>query len=134
MGLPAPENYFFQISFILQGTIEKSSSGDHENFLGSGPLPGKWPPIIFDVRSQGSPRQHLQSAFYFNGRNSVNIADICTQFDTGTQNDVSETDLLSDLISAKSKMAAAAILKFTLAALTRPISHVFAQNFARASK
>ena len=37
------------------------------------------------------------SNVYFNGHNSVNIADIFTKFDKGTHNDVPETDLPSDL-------------------------------------
>ena len=39
-----------------------------------------------------------------------------------------------NLHSTKSKMAAAAIMKFTLPAITRPLLHVFVRNFARELK
>jgi len=69
---------------------------------------------------------------HFNSHNSVNTKHICTKFGTETKNNIPETELTSYL--RKSKMAAAAILKIGLMAISRLLWHIFAQNFIQGLK
>ena len=59
------------------------------------------------------------------------MAYICAKFYRGTKNHMAQAILPSKFDSTKSKMAAAAILKFTLTATTRSLLNIFKQNLAR---
>ena len=62
------------------------------------------------------------------------MAGICTKFYTGTKNSTPQVILPSKFNFCKSKMAAAAILKFALTAISRSLLHIFAQNLYRCRK
>ena len=66
---------------------------------------------------------------WFNGYISAAMAYICTKFHTGTKNHTPQA-----ILPSKSKMAAAAILKLTLKAITWSLLHIFAQNLAQTLK
>ena len=73
------------------------------------------PDLTSDKIQDGGGRQF---EIYFNGYNSVAIAYIFAKFDGETENEVPQDFLESNLHQAKSNMAAAAILEFSLTAIT----------------
>ena len=73
------------------------------------------PDLTSDKIEDGGSRQFEN---HFNGYNSAAIAYIFAKFDGETENEVRQDFLQSNLHQAESNMAAAAILKFSLTAIT----------------
>jgi len=68
---------------------------------------------------------------HVNGHNSVITALICTKFGAETKNTSRKRRYLQISLLRKSKMAAAAILKIGLKAMSRSLWHIFARNSAQ---